>query len=111
MKFVIDAMLPPSTCDRLAQRGHDAVAPLDLGAHTLPDPAIVALAAADGRVIVTETARAFAHVTTCPILFVRTSWWSTATLAQELAASLDRWANENTNPGNWPHWLTQAHRS
>lgn len=111
MRFVIDAMLPPSTCDLLAQRGHDAVTPVDLGAHNLPDPAIVALAAADGRVIVTENARDFAHVTSCPIVFVRKSWWSTAALAQDLAASLDRWAADNQNPGNWPHWLTRAHRS
>lgn len=111
MRFVIDAMLPPSTCGLLTERGHDAVTPADLGAHNLPDPSIVERAATQGRVIVTENAQDFAHVTACPVVFVRKSWWSTETLARELAASLDRWAADNPEPGNWPHWLTEEHRS
>ncbi len=111
MRFVIDAMLPPATCDLLAALGHDAVTPVELGAHSLPDPVIVELAAAQGRVIVTENARDFAHVTTCPVVFVRKSWWPTETVAKDLAQSIDRWAADNPEPGNWPHWLTEAHRS
>lgn len=110
MRFVLDAMLPPSTCELLAERGHDAVTPLDLGAHNLPDSAIVELAAADERVIVTENARDFARVSTCPVLFVPTSWWPPEALAARLAAALDTWAEEHPEPGPWPHWLTDDHR-
>jgi hypothetical protein len=111
MRFVIDAMLPPSTCDLLTERGHDAVTPAILGAHNLPDQEIVELAAAQGRVIVIENARDFAHVTACPVVFVRKSWWPMETLAVDLAASLDRWAADNPDPADWPHWLTEVHRS
>lgn len=111
MRIVIDAMLPPSTCALLTERGHDAVTPVDLGAHNLPDRVIVELAAAQGRVVVTENAQDLAHVTTCPVVFVRKSWWPPQTLARDLAESLDLWAADNPDPGDWPHWLTEAHRS
>lgn len=105
MKFLIDSMLPPSAVELLSAAGHDATTPLQLGAHNLPDEVLVRLAAAEARVIVTENAVDFASVTLCPVVFVRKSWWSSASLGANLADALDRWAAANPEPGPWPHWL------
>ncbi len=105
MKFLIDAMLPPKVADELNAAGHDAVTPEGLGAHNLPDDVLVQIATADNRVIVTENASDFAHVSTCPVLFVRKSWWPSPSLASKLGHALDRWAAAYPDPGPWPHWL------
>lgn len=105
MKFLVDSMLPPSAAELLAAVGHDAKTSAQLGAHNLPDDALIALAAADRRVIVTENASDFAAVTVCPVLLVRKSWWPQEALATKLADALDRWAAVNDEPGNWAHWL------
>lgn len=98
-------MLPPETAEVLNAAGHDATTPARLGAHNLPDEVLIELAAADGRVIVTENASDFDAVTTCPVLFVRKAWWPSESLSSGLAAALDRWASANRQPGPWPHWL------
>src|SRR3954452_22936165 len=98
-------MLPPGVIDLLDARGHDATTPALLGAHNLPDDTLVQLAASDGRVIVTENASDFAAVTTCVVLFVRKSWWPTASLPTRLAAALGRWAEASPAPAPIPHWL------
>jgi len=98
-------MLPPHTAELLAAAGHSATTPEQLGAHNLPDETLIALAAADHRVIVTENASDFAFVNACPVLLVRKSWWPQGSLAAKLADALDRWARVNEQPGNWPHWL------
>jgi len=105
VRFVIDAMLPPQLVEHLNAAGHDAVTPAELGAHNLPDDVLVQIASAEHRVIVTENASDFAHVTTCAAVFVRKSWWSRRTLAYDLAAALDRWAAAHPDPGPWSHWL------
>ncbi len=105
MKFLIDAMLPPSVTALLDALGHDAVTPLMLGAHNLPDNVLVQLGRAEGRVIVTENAGDFTAVADCPVLFVRKSWWPPGSIASKLAPALDRWAKANLEPGPWPHWL------
>ena len=110
MRFLIDAMLPPSTADLLIARGHDATTPTLLGAHNLADDVLVRLAAAKGRVIVTENAADFAGTTECPVLFVRKVWWPTGSLPERLAAALARWAEANPEPGSWPHWLPDGLR-
>lgn len=98
-------MLPPRVALLLADAGHEATTPTLLGAHNLPDDQLVTLAAADGRVIVTENASDFAGVDSCPVVLVRKSWWPTAALAPHLADSLNRWAAANPEPGPWAHWL------
>lgn len=98
-------MLPPETAELLNAAGHDAITPARLGAHNLPDEVLIELAAADGRVIVTENASDFAAVTTCPVLFVRKTWWPPDSLSSRLAAAVERWAAANRQPGPWPHWL------
>jgi hypothetical protein len=105
LKFLIDAMLPPSVAELLNALGHDCTTPSMLGAHNLPDDVLVQLASADDRVIVTENASDFAAVTACPVLFVLKSWWPTGSLASNLASAVDRWARANPEPGPWPHWL------
>jgi hypothetical protein len=105
LKFLIDSMLPPEVAQVLDAAGHDATTPARLGAHNLPDEVLIELAAAEGRVIVTENASDFAGVTTCPVLFVRKAWWPAESLGPRLGAALDRWAAGNRQPGPWPHWL------
>ena len=106
MKFLIDSMLPPGAADRLSALGRDATTPAGLGAHNLPDNVLIQLAAAEDRVIVTENASDFAAVTVCPVLLILKAWWPLASLTEKLANALDRWANENPQPGKWAHWLT-----
>lgn len=110
MKFLIDSMLPPETAELLKVSGHDATTPAYLGAHNVPDEVLIELAAAEGRVIVTENASDFATVTTCPVLFVRKAWWPNDSLAARLAGAVDRWASDNRQPGPWPHWLAAEFR-
>ena len=98
-------MLPPAVADLLAERGHDAITPAEMGAHNLSDDVLIELASADDRIIVTENAADFAAVTSCAVHFVLKSWWPTGSLATRLAAALDRWADANPDPGRWPHWL------
>ena len=105
MRFLIDSMLPPAVAQLLEAAGHDATTPYLLGAHNVPDETLVQLAAAQGRVFVTENASDFAGVTTCPVLFVRKSWWPTSSLSSRLAAAIDRWTTANPDPGPFPHWL------
>jgi hypothetical protein len=98
-------MLPPGTAELLSTMGHDATTPAGLGAHNLPDDVLIALAAAEDRVIVTENASDFAAVTSCPVLLVLKAWWPPASLTKSLAGALDRWAKTNPQPGKWAHWL------
>jgi len=110
VRFLIDAMFPPQAADALNARGHDALTPAGLGAHNLPDDVLIEIATGERRVIVTENASDFAHVTTCPVVFVRKSWWPRQALASRLADSLDRWSAANPDPGPWPHGLDAEFR-
>jgi hypothetical protein len=103
-------MFPPQVTSFLRASGHDAVTPLELGAHNLPDDVLIEIATIERRVIVTENASDFARVTTCAVVFVLKSWWPRPTLAASLAASLDRWAVANAEPGPWAHWLESEFR-
>ena len=110
MRFLIDSMLPPNTAEHLNASGHDAVTPAQLGAHNLPDDVVIALAAAEKRVIVTENASDFAAVTTCAVLLVRKAWWPAETLPTRLAGAISRWASATPQPGPWAHWMASQHR-
>jgi hypothetical protein len=106
VKFLLDAMLPPDAAGRLRELGHDATTPTEVGAHNLADDVLVQLAAANRWIIVTENARDFDYVTTCPVLFVRKEWWPRSALADRLAKAVAAWASANPEPGDWPHWLS-----
>jgi hypothetical protein len=68
MRLLIDAMLPPSTCGLLVDRGHDAITPTGLGAHALSDDTLIEIAGTDNWVVVTENAVDFVHATSCTVL-------------------------------------------
>jgi predicted nuclease of predicted toxin-antitoxin system len=110
VKFIVDAMFPGEVAGYLAQAGHEAVTPIALGAHTLPDSALIEIATVEGLVIVTENAADFADVATCTVLLVRKNWWLRQQLASRLAAAIDRWAVANPAPGPWAHWLDSSLR-
>jgi predicted nuclease of predicted toxin-antitoxin system len=110
VKFLIDAMLPPEVASRLRQAGHEAAVPADLGAHNLPDDHLIQTASAEGLVIVTENVSDFAGVVSCPVVLVRKTWWSRQALAAGLSAALNRWAEENPEPGHWARWLEAKFR-
>ncbi len=110
MRFLVDAMFPPAVVKLLHADGHDAVSPSDVGAHNLTDEVLIDIATREERVIVTENARHFAGVTTCPVLFVLKNWWPRERLAPGLAAALGRWSMANPEPGNWPDWLDFEYR-
>lgn len=88
MRFLIDAMLPPSVAEILEETGHEATTPVRLGAHNLADDVLVRIATADRWVIVTENASDLAGVVDCPVLLVRKSWWPPGSLASSLASAL-----------------------
>jgi len=103
-------MLPPRVAELLSDAGHEATTPYALGAHNLSDDILIQLAAAQGRVIVTENASDFAAVTTCFVLFVRKSWWPASSLAPRLAVAIERWGSANPAPGPFAHWLPAEFR-
>lgn len=110
MKFLIDAMLPPSVTEILADLGHDAVTPAQLGAHNLPDDILITIAAAERRVVVTENASDFAQATTCTVLLARKQWWPRRTLPSRLGAAIDRWSRHVPEPAHWVYWLPRQLR-
>lgn len=110
MRFLVDAMLPPQLADELVARGHYACTPAGLGAHNLPDDVLIQIATADKLVIVTENAADFAHVTSCPVLFVRKTWWPASALVVRAVKAIDAWAGRDPEPGPWPHWLPSSLR-
>lgn len=105
MRFLVDAMLPPSLVVVLQELGHDAVTPGQLGAHNLPDDVLIDIAAAEDRVIVTESASDFAQTTTCAVLLVRKAWWPRKALPSRVGEALDRWASRHPEPAHWVYWL------
>ena len=110
MRLMIDAMLPPSTCGLLADGGHEAITPTDLGAHSPSDDVLIDIAGRDRWVVVTENAVDLVHATSCTVLLVRKDWWPSVALAERLGESLDRWAHAHPNPGHWAHWLDSTYR-
>ena len=82
MKWLIDEMLPPTVADELRDRGHDAVAVLEMEMQGAPDADVFELAVKEQRVVVTENFADFAalveqHQTdnkpSTPVVFVRKS--------------------------------------
>jgi uncharacterized protein DUF5615 len=105
VRLFIDAMFSPQVVEQLNLHGYDAISPGTLGLYDLPYSVIVAMATEQQRVIVTESAKDFAWVTTCPVLIVLKSWWPAPGLPVRMAASLERWATATPEPGLWPQWL------
>lgn len=52
MKFLVDNALSPSVAEELRKAGHDAVHVRDYGLHTAEDEQILAIAATEGRILI-----------------------------------------------------------
>src|SRR5215207_6278409 len=105
MRFLVDEMFPPDTCDELATRGHDAVHVRDRGVDARPDPEVATVAVREGRVLVTENIKDFAHERDIVIVCVLKSRLPSRGMAVRLARMLDVRATANPNPYvgvNWP---------
>ncbi len=110
MKFIVDSMFPREVCEYLRELGHEAVSPIDLGGHNMPDNDLIQTASEQEMVVVTENARDFVAVSSCSVLLIRKSWWPIGALTTRLVAAIDRWATVNPRPGHWAQWLEAEFR-
>ncbi len=97
-------MFPYATCELLNDRGHDAVHLRDRGVGARPDADVVAVAAAEGRVIVTENVKDFAGEHGVTVLCVLKSRLPPQEMHVHLAALLDSWATDQPEPYLGLHW-------
>lgn len=104
MRFLIDQVFPPATCQQLAAQGHDAVHVRDRGVDARPDPEVAAVAAAEGRALVTENVKDFAPERGLVVVCVLKSRLPSEVMHIHLAALLDRWAAEHPDPYRGLHW-------
>lgn len=115
MKFLLDEMLPPTTCGVLRELGHNATSVRDAGLTGVRDDAVFDRAVHEGRVIVTENFADYsiladqrlARGAPCvPVVFVRKADLPRAgALPARLGRRLDAWARANPEPYIGPHWL------
>jgi hypothetical protein len=98
VRFLIDQMFPHSTCDLLNHPGHDAVHVRDRGVDARPDAEVVAVAAAEDRVIVTNNVKDFAGVHGVTVLCVLKSRLPPQGMHVHLAELLDKWALDHPEP-------------
>jgi hypothetical protein len=104
MRFLIDEMFPPDTCKELASRGHDAVHVRERGVDARPDPEVAAVAAHEGRVLVTENVKDFAAEHGLVIVCVPKSRLRQQRMPEQLAQLLDVWVTANADPYVGLHW-------
>ena len=97
-------MFPHATCELLNDRGHDAVHVRDRGVDARPDAEVVAVAAAEARVIVTETVKDFAGVHGVTVLCVLKSRLPPQGMHVHLTELLDKWAMDHPEPYLGLHW-------
>lgn len=97
-------MFPQLTCDRLAERGHDAVYVRDRGVDASPDSEVAAVAIRENRALVTENVKDSASVRDLAIVCVLKSRLPAAGMAEHLARLLDKWATANPDPYLGLHW-------
>lgn len=104
MRFLIDEMFPPVTCQRLAERGHDAVPVRDRGLDARPDSEVAVLAVLERRVLVTENIKDFAHCDGVVVVCALKSRLRAHAMDRDLAMVLDGWADANPRPYVGLHW-------
>jgi hypothetical protein len=105
VRFLIDQMFPPVTRAQLVERSHDAVHVRDRGVDARPDAEVAAVAAAEGRALVTENVKDFARERGLVVVCVLKSRLPAEGMHVHLAALLDRWATANPEPYvglQWP---------
>lgn len=104
MRFLIDQMFPPATCEQLAEAGHDATHVRDRGVDARPDAEVAAVAVAEVRALVTENVKDFAAERGIAVVCVLKSRLPTGGIHVHLAALLDGWAKANPDPYRGLHW-------
>jgi hypothetical protein len=104
VRFLIDEMFPPATCDKLVARGHDAVHVRDRGVDARPDQEVAGVAARERRVLVTENVKDFARERGIVVACVLKSRLPAEGMGEHLAALLDAWAIINPEPYIGFHW-------
>ncbi len=114
MNWLIDEMYPPSTAAELGRLGHDAVGVAGSALVGSSDDELYELAAAEGRVVVTENCSDFSSLLTrdvehgsspCVVAFVRKAALPAGSaLGPALARRLDAWADANPSPPPGAHW-------
>lgn len=115
MRFLVDEMYGERVAELLSDRGYDAAHVRQLGLGGAPDADVLARAALDGRILVTENAADFlpllgqrqaAGASMAPVLIALTARRGTGSaLHARLAADIDAWATANPDPYQHAHWL------
>jgi predicted nuclease of predicted toxin-antitoxin system len=116
VRFLVDEMFSPEVARHLSEADHDAVHVSDVDLRATADHRIVAYAAEEDRVVVTENAADYV-----PIIEARTAGGvpvppvvialrrnlprQAGVLAAELARRLEVWAEEHPSPYRHVHWL------
>jgi predicted nuclease of predicted toxin-antitoxin system len=99
MRFLLDMNLPPAMADWLRSDGHDAVHVRELGHGHLPDSEVFAIAAREGRIVVTfdldfgEIA-GLARAAGSGVVLLRLRLARQSYLRERLRAAIGRAANE-----------------
>ena len=104
--FLIDEMFPATTASLLRDKyGHDAVHATEAGLRGAPDAQVATAARAEGRAVVTENVADFSPERDIVLIFVlKRNLPAGSAQAPALAAVLDRWAKEHSDPYIGPHW-------
>jgi len=110
MRFLIDEMFPPATCQPLKECGHDAVHVRHRGVDARPDPEVAAVAAREDRVLVTENIKDFVSEQGLVIVCVLKSRLRQKGMAGHLAVTLDAWAQAHPDPYLGLHWPKVSRR-
>lgn len=97
-------MFPATTCESLADLGHDAVHVRDRGVDASPDRGVAAVAAREGRALVTENVKDFAAQHDLVVVCVLKSRLPAKGMAARLAVLLDKWVTANPDPYHGLHW-------
>jgi predicted nuclease of predicted toxin-antitoxin system len=115
VRFLIDEMYGGRVAERLRERHHDAVHVREIGLGGAPDADVLARAAEEGRVLVTENAADFlplldqrqgAGMAMTPVLVALTAGRGVSgALHTRLADAIDKWAASNADPYAHVHWL------
>jgi len=104
VRFLVDEMFPPRTCDLLRELGHDAVHVVDLGLNARPDAEVANAAKAADRVLLTENVKDFAGVRDLVIVCALKARLPVEGMSERLAAVLHAWAADNREPYVGLHW-------
>jgi Domain of unknown function (DUF5615) len=104
VRFLIDEMFPPMTCELLAERGHDAVHVRDRGVNARPDSEVAAVPIREDRALVTENVKDFAAQQDLAVVCVLKSRLPASGMAEHLARLLDKWATATPHPYLGLHW-------